>query len=155
MQVVGLGTGWKDLTIGQKFRTVGRSIFEADLVNFIGITGMNEGLFNNLEYVRDHSPLKGGQAVPGALVYSFAEGLLITSTIQGVGMAFLGATIDIKGPTFVGDTIHVEVEVTEIKPTSKDPSRALVRTFNQVKNQKGQTVLTYDPLRMVRAKPAT
>jgi acyl dehydratase len=151
MRVVGLGTYWNDLRIGEKYRTVGRTIFEADLVNFIGITGMQENLFNNLEYVRDHSPL--GRAVPGALVYSFAEGLLITSTIQGVGMAFLNATIDIKGPTLVGDTIHVEVEVQEIKPTSKDPKRALVRTFNEVKNQKGQTVLSYNPLRMVRGKP--
>ena len=152
MRVVGLGTGWSDLKVGEKYRTVGRTIFEADLVNFIGITGMQENLFNNLEYVRDHSPL--GRAVPGALVYSFAEGLLITSTIQGVGMAFLNATIDIKGPTLVGDTIHVEVEVQEIKPTSKDPKRALVRTYNEVKNQKGQVVLTYNPLRMVRSKPA-
>ena len=151
MRVVGLGTYWNDLRIGEKYRTVGRTIFEADLVNFIGITGMQENLFNNLEYVRDHSPL--GRAVPGALVYSFAEGLLITSTIQGVGMAFLNATIDIKGPTLVGDTIHVEVEVQEIKPTSKDPKRALVRTFNEVKNQKGETVLTYNPLRMVRGRP--
>ena len=151
MRVVGLGTYWNDLRIGEKYRTVGRTIFEADLVNFIAITGMQENLFNNLEYVRDHSPL--GRAVPGALVYSFAEGLLITSTIQGVGMAFLNATIDIKGPTLVGDTIHVEVEVQEIKPTSKDPKRALVRTFNEVKNQKGQTVITYNPLRMVRGRP--
>ena len=151
MRVVGLGTYWNDLKIGEKFRTVGRTIFEADLVNFVANTGLNEGLFNDLEYIRDHSPL--GRAVPGALVYSFAEGLLITSTIQGVGMAFLNATIDIKGPTLVNDTIHVEVEVLEIKPTSKDPRRALVRTFNQVKTQKGQVVLTYNPLRMVRGRP--
>lgn len=151
MRTVGLGIYWNDLKIGEKFRTVGRTIFEADLVNFIGVTGMNEGLFNDMEYIRDHSPL--GRAVPGALVYSFAEGLLITSTIQGVGMAFLNATIDIKGPTLVNDTIHVEVEVQEIKPTSRDPKRALVRTFNQVRNQKGETVLTYNPLRMVRGRP--
>jgi len=151
MRTVGLGTYWNDLEIGEKFRTVGRTIFEADLVNFISVTGMSEGLFNDMEYIRDHSPL--GRAVPGALVYSFAEGLLITSTIQGVGMAFLNATIDIKGPTLVNDTIHVVVEVREIKPTSRDPKRALVRTFNEVKNQKGETVLTYNPLRMVRGRP--
>ena len=151
MRIVGMGIYWNDLKIGDRFRTIGRTIFEADLAAFIGVTGMNEMLFNNVEYIRDHSPL--GRAVPGALVYSFAEGLLITSTIQGVGMAFLNCTIDIKGPTLVGDTIHVEVEVTEIKPTSKDPKRALVRTVNHVKNQKGDTVLTYNPLRMVRGRP--
>jgi acyl dehydratase len=59
---------------------------------------------------------------------------------------------DIKGPTYVGDTIHVEIELTEIKPTSKDPSRALVRTTNDVKNQKGETVLVYTPLRMLQGR---
>ena len=54
------------------------------------------------------------------------------------------------GPTYVGDTIHVEIEVTEIRPTSKDPLRALVRTTNDVKNQKGETVLIYTPLRMMQ-----
>ena len=57
---------------------------------------------------------------------------------------------DIKGPTYVGDTIHVEIEVSEIKPTSKDASRALVRTTNIVKNQKGEIVLIYTPLRMLQ-----
>ena len=48
--------------------------------------------------------------------------------------------------------IHVEIEVTEIKPTSKNPMRALVRTTNVVKNQKGETVLVYTPLRMMQGR---
>ena len=43
-----------------------------------------------------------------------------------------------------------KIELTEIKPTSKDPMRALVRTTNLVKNQKGETVLVYTPLRMMQ-----
>ncbi len=151
MRTLGEGMYYTDLKIGERFRTVGRTIFEADLVNFVAVTGLAEGLFNNIEYIENHSPL--GRAVPGALVYSFAEGLLVPVSIQGTGMAFLGMTLSIAGPTFVGDTIHVECEVTEVRPTSKDPTRGLVRTVNQVKNQKGQTVLTYDPLRMMRGRP--
>ena len=90
--------------------------------------------------------------MPGALVYSMAEGLVIPTTLQGSGLAFLSMGFDIKGPTYVGDTIHVEIEVTEIKPTSKDPARALVRTTNDVKNQKGGTVLVYTPLRMMQGR---
>ena len=58
---------------------------------------------------------------------------------------------DIKGPTYVGDTIHVECEVTEARLTSKG-DRGLVRTASKVVNQKGETVLTYNPLRMLRCK---
>ena len=69
-----------------------------------------------------------------------------------LGLAFLNATIDIKGPTSVGDTIYVESEVTEARLTSKG-DRSLVRFANKVINQRGETVLEYNPLRMLKRKP--
>ena len=45
METVGLGMCWEDLKVGYKFRTIGRTITEADLVNFINATGMAETLF--------------------------------------------------------------------------------------------------------------
>ena len=39
-----------------------------------------------------------------------------------------------------------------MRPTSKDPTRALVRTTNNVKNQKDETVLVYTPLRMMQGR---
>jgi acyl dehydratase len=91
-----------------------------------------------------------GRAVPGALVYAFAEGLLLP-TMQDTGLAFLNANLDVKGPTVVGDTIHVESEVLEARLTSKG-DRGLVRFANQVVNQRGETVLEYNPLRMLKRK---
>ena len=108
------------------------------MVNFVALSGMTEELFTNTEYIASHAAMLGGHPVPGALVYSFAEGLVLPLTLRGSGVAFLSMELDIKGPTYVGDTIHVEIEVSEIKPTSKDPERALVRTANTVKNQKGE-----------------
>ena len=98
----------------------------------------------------DSSRAITGRPVPGALVYSFAEGLLLP-TMQDTGLAFLNATIDVKGPTSVGDTIHVESEVTEARLTSKG-DRGLVRFANKVVNQRGETVLEYNPLRMLKRK---
>jgi acyl dehydratase len=71
--------------------------------------------------------------------------------MQDTGLAFLGATLEVKGPTVVGDTLHVEAEVTEARLTSKG-DRGLVRFANQVVNQRGETVLAYDPLRMLKLK---
>ena len=71
--------------------------------------------------------------------------------MQDTGLAFLNATIDIKGPTSVGDTIHVESEVAEARLTSKG-DRGLVRFANQVVNQRGETVLEYNPLRMLKRR---
>ena len=149
---LGVGWNWRDLAIGDRFVTYGRTLFEADLLNFVTLCGFSEELFTNKEYIKSHAPMRGGHPVPGALVYSMAEGLVIPTTLQGSGLAFLSMGFDIKGPTYVGDTIHVEIELTEIKPTSKDPSRALVRTTNTVNNQKGETVLVYTPLRMLQGR---
>jgi len=144
---IGRGFSYADLKVGMRFRTHRRTIAESDLAAFVNLTWLTEELFT----VEDDSQRAiKGRAVPGALVYSFAEGLLLPS-MQDTGLAFLGATLEVKGPTVVGDTIHVEVEVTEARVTSKG-DRGLVRFANKVVNQRGETVLAYDPLRMLKLK---
>ena len=143
MHLVGRGFCFEDLRVGFRFRTHRRTIREADLVAFVNVTWLTEELFA----VKDE---QRSALVPGALVYSFAEGLLLP-TMQDTGLAFLNATLDIKGPTVIGDTIHVECEVTEHRLTSKG-DRGLVRFANKVVNQRGEPVLEYNPLRLLKRK---
>lgn len=148
LKLLGMGPFWDDLSVGERFRTVGRTLTETDLVNFINLSWLTEELFTNTED-RENMVI-AGRVVPAALVYSCAEGLLLPM-IQGTGLAFLNATLNVKGPTFVGDTIHVEVRISEVRATSKG-KRGLVRTENEVINQKGETVLVYNPLRMMKGR---
>ena len=151
METVGIGIHWEDLPVGRQFKTVGRTITESDLVSFINTTGMLEVLFTNTEFLEHESAIKG-RVVPGALVFTLSEGLLTQSTMQGVGFAFLNMELDVKGPTFVGDTIHVECEVIECRESRNRPGLGLVRTRNQVFKQDGTLVQVYTPLRMVKGK---
>ena len=151
MELLGHGFYYQDWDIGYEFRTLTRSITETDITNFVGVSGMTEELFTSYEYLEKHTSFDG-RLVPGALVFAVAEGLVIPATIARTGIAFLGCEINISGPTFAGDTLHVEGTVTEIRPASKG-NRALVRTDNRVLNQKGETVLTYNPLRMMKGRP--
>src|SRR5215213_3819603 len=129
METVGLGFHFEDLPVGRRFRTVGRTITEPDIVNFINTIGMTEVLFTNTDWLKNVAGYKGRLA-PGSLVFCFAEGLLAQATMQGTGLAFLGMQLDVKGPTFAGDTIHVECEVIESRMSKTRPGRALVRTRN-------------------------
>jgi acyl dehydratase len=147
VHVIGRGYGYEDLKVGFRFRTHRRTIAESDLANFVNLTWLSEELFAVAD---DSQRAIKGRAVPGALVYSFAEGLLLPS-MQDTGLAFLNATLDVKAPTVIGDTIHVEVEVTESRLTSKG-DRGLVRFNNKVLNQCGETVLEYNPLRLLKRK---
>lgn len=149
IETVGLGFHWQDLPAGRKFKTVGRTIFEADIANFIACTGQQEVLFNNVEFLAKESAIKG-RVAPGALVFSFAEGLLVQSTMQGTGFAFLHMELDIKGPVLVGDTVHVECEVLESRPSKSRVGFGLVRTRNHIVNQRGEIVQIYTPLRLVK-----
>ena len=141
MKVVGRGFAFDDLKVGMQFRTHRRTITEADLAAFANLSWLTEEIFTVDEAQRR-------RLVPGALVYSFAEGLLLP-TMQDTGIAFLNATLDVKAPTVVGDTIHVECEVVEHRPASKG-ERGLVRFANKVVNQRGETVLEYNPLRLLK-----
>ena len=143
--VVGRGFTFEDLKPGFRFSTHRRTIAESDLAAFINLTWLTEELFAVAD---DSARAIKGRPVPGALVYSFAEGLLLP-TMQDTGLAFLNCTLDVKAPTVVGDTIHVECEVIEHRLASKG-DRGLVRFANKVVNQRGETVLEYDPLRLLK-----
>lgn len=147
LSVVGRGFCFEDLRLGFRFRTHRRTLLESDLAGFVNLTWLTEELFTVED---DAARAIKGRPVPGALVYAFAEGLLLP-TMQDTGLAFLNATIDVKGPTVVGDTIHVESEVTEHRLTSRG-DRGLVRFANKVINQRGEPVLEYNPLRLLKRK---
>lgn len=151
IETVGLGQYFEDMPLGRKFKTFGRTVTEADITNFVNATGMVEVLFTNVEFLREESDIKG-RVAPGALAYTFAEGLLVQSTMQHTGFAFLEMDLKIENPVLAGDTIHVECEVTEARRSKSRPGRGLVRTHNKVIKQDGVVALTYTPLRMIKCR---
>ena len=149
IEIIGLGLHFDEMPLGRKIRTVGRTITEADLVSFVNATGFTEVLFTNTEFLREDSDIKG-RLVPGALVFSMAEGLLMQAAMQHTGYAFLDMEMKVLGPTFVGNAIEVISEVIEARPSRSRPDRGLVRTLNQVVTEDGTVVMTYTPMRFVK-----
>lgn len=153
MEVVGIGFHFEDLSVGRQFKTIGRTVTEADIVNFVNCTGFVEVLFTNTEFLAHESDIKGRLA-PGSLVFMFAEGLLAQYAMQGTGFAFLHMELNVESPVLAGDTIHVEVEVVEARRSKNRGNRGLVRTRNVVRKQDGTVALTYTPLRMIKCREA-
>jgi acyl dehydratase len=148
--LLGHGYFYDQLAVGFRFRTMGRTLTETDLVTFINLIWFTEEVFVNTHDSAGRA--LDGRVVPGALVYAFAEGLL-TPSMQFTGLAFLNAEIDVQKPTVVGDTIHVRGEVIESRRASSG-NRGLVRSRNEVVNQRGEVVLVYTPLRLVKGSAA-
>ena len=139
---------YEDLPLGTTWKSAGRTVLESDLTAYIGLSWFHEDLFTN-QHDRVGMALKG-RPVPGALIFIMAEGLVLPS-IDGSGLAFLHADMDIKKGTSVGDTIYVGCEVVESRLTSKG-DRALVRTRNTVTNASGDPVMVYQPLRLMKLR---
>lgn len=146
------GVYFDEYKVGDRFQTLGRTITETDIVNFVTLVGMNEPLFLDVEYVARESVFKG-RVVPGALTFAYSEGLAIqTGLLHGTGMAYLGSEIKVLAPVLAGDTIRVEIEVVEKKEVSK-PDRGVVSYLHRVKNQRGEVVMEVRVQRMIRRRP--
>jgi len=142
---------FEDYEPGSRFRTRRRTLTEADLSSFVGVTGMFESLFID----RDAAEAAyGGRLVPGALTYAFSEGLVIQEgVLHDRGLAFLSATIRAERPVFVGDTLCVEVETTSKRHTRR-PDRGVVETTHRILNQRDEVVMLLQMVRMIRRRPS-
>ena len=148
LPVFGKGPTWEDLTPGMVGRTLRRTVTEADLVSFIGVTGMTEAIFIDADYPGKAIP---GRLVPAALTQCLIEGLLFQSVIQGVGLALLECHLKALAPVRVGDSVWATLDILKVKPTSKN-NRAVVTSEVTVYNQREEAVLSYTVKRMVAGK---
>jgi acyl dehydratase len=148
------GLYWDDHKIGATYQTLGRTVSETDIVNFVNAVGLIEPLFMDMEYVKKESVF-GSRAAPGTLTFALSEGLVIqTGLIHGVAMAWLGGEVKVVAPVLAGDTIRVEVEIADKRETKKT-DRGIVTYKHRVLNQRGETVMELKLQRMIRRKPAT
>lgn len=150
-----VGLFYEDLHVGDKVKTMSRTITEADIVNFIGVSGIFEELHMSTEYIKEHSVF-GKRVSPGPLTFVVAEGLVVLlGLFHHTGMALLEVDkLVLPAPVFCNDTIQVEVEVTEMRTTSK-PDRGIVKFHHIVRKQTGDVVMEMDKTRMIRRKPAS
>lgn len=145
---LGRGAYWQDLHVGQRFRTLRRTITETDLINFISTTGMLEAIFIDAEF---EGAAIDGRPVPAALTQCMIEGLLFQTMIQGTGLALLEMTLKALKPVRIGDTVWAIVTVTGIKPTSKN-NRAVIDSEIAVYNTRDEQVLSYTAKRMLAGR---
>ena len=143
------GLTYDEHEVGAVYRTLRRTVSEADIVTFVNLCGFVEPLFMDMEYVRRESVF-GRRAAPGALTFALSEGLIMqTGLLHGTGMAFLGADLKLTAPVLEGDTLCVEVEVVEKRETKK-ADRGIVSYRHRVRNQRDEVVLDGRVQRMIR-----
>jgi acyl dehydratase len=149
----GRGLYWEQFEIGDEWETSGRTLFETDIVNFMGVSGVYEELYTNVEYAESENLFKR-RFGPGPLTFILAEGLAIQlGLLDRTGMALLETNIKLTAPLFLGDTFYVHIVVTGKRQTSK-PDRGIVNFEHRVLKTSGEQVALITKTRMIRCRAA-
>jgi acyl dehydratase len=135
------GLYFEEFAIGQKIVTAGRTITEADIVSFATLTGDFNAIHVDAEYAAGQ--IFKQRIAHGLLGMSYALGLTVqTGMMEGTVVAFREiGTWKFSKPIFIGDTIHVEIEVQALKPMPR-VGGGLVTTQSQIVNQRGEVTQT-------------
>jgi acyl dehydratase len=143
---------FEDVAVGDREVTQGRTITEADVTNFAGVSGDFNHLHTDAE--RMSESMFGERIAHGMLVVSAATGLLWQSRTpeeREALVAFYGIDdLRFRQPTYVGDTIRVETEVLETREQEDGPGNGTVRTQVDVENQRDQTVVSCEMTTLLR-----
>lgn len=128
---------WEDVEVGGVAVSPARTMTQADIVNFAGLSGDFNVIHTDEEYCAQ-TPF-GKPIAHGLLGLSIASGLIARApgAPQHRIVAFLGMTWDFRNPIFIGDTIHVEQSTVEKRPT-KRPGLGIVISHAKVINQRGE-----------------
>lgn len=140
-----------EMAVGQTSVSRARTITEADIVQFAMFTGDWHSIHTDVEYAAAH-PRFGQRIAHGALVVSVALGLV--EFWPPAMVAFYGIDrLRFASPTFIGDTLHVETDVTAID--YRHDGDAVVTFKFVVRNQREQDVVVSDLRALVAATPNT
>jgi acyl dehydratase len=158
-----LGYVYDDLHVGMTFRSPGRTITDADVVAFAGLTGDYSELHTSDVYAKNGE--FGRRVAHGMLGLAYAHGLMWARTgeLRETAVAFLGiGDWRFVSPIFIGDTIFVNYRIAELRDSKSRPTQAIATFDVEVVNQEGTVVqrgrkallVSKVPLRAVEASKA-
>lgn len=142
------GFFFEDLTLGQT-AVVARTVTEADIVLFAGISGDTNPVHINEEFAAE--TMFSGRIAHGMLTASFIS-TVIGTRLPGPGCIYLSQSLRFKAPVRVGDTIWARATVTELFPDKRRASLATTVTVRDKVVLEGEALVMV-PMRAAAAKP--
>lgn len=142
---------FNELRIGEQLITARRTITEADVVNFAGISG--DYFYAHTDKIAAANSFFGERVAHGYFIVSAAAGLFVDAA-EGPVLANYGMdNLRFVEPVKIGDVIQVELTCKQktpkpVKHADEKPHGVVVWDV-KVKNQHQQLVATYDILTLV------
>ena len=145
------GMFFEEYQIGQTIVSAGRTITEADVVLFAGFSGDYNQMHVDAEYCKTSE--FGARVAHGLLVLSIASGLAtLTGVLEGTVLAFREViNWKFSKPVFINDTIHVKLEVIDLKPVKRLGGGVVILDVRVI-NQRDEVVMRGKWSVIVRSK---
>jgi len=145
------GRYFEEFALGDSAISAGRTVTEADIVNFAGLSGDFTQIHVNAEAAG--RGIFGQRIAHGILGMAIASGLLAQlGFMEGTVLAFRELTWKFSLPIFIGDTIHAEATVAELKPVPR-LGGGIVTFEVQVINQEGKAAQSGKWIVLMAHKP--
>jgi 3-hydroxybutyryl-CoA dehydratase len=138
---------YDELSLGDAQVTRGRTITEADVVTWCGFTGDWFLLHSDKEYAA--RSMFGQRIAPGLMLLAISGGLGVPPDSTAILANYGTDRLRYPRPTFIGDTVHLEIEVVGKK--ERDDRSGIVDLRWDVVNQNGETVAA-SQLRVLMAR---
>lgn len=150
------GLYFDELHVGQVFQhPIRRTVTEADNVFFSALTHNPAQLHLDEEYCRTETEF-GRRLVNSAFTLGLMVGISVGDTTLGTAVANLGwDEVRFPKPVFHGDTLRVETEVLELRPSKSRPDQGVVTYLHRAFNQHGDLVAHCRRAGLQRKKPAS
>ena len=128
---------YDDLHEGDFYFTGGVTVTETHVVGFAGLAGDLFDVHMDDEFAREQG--FPGRIAHGLLGLSLADGLKTRSSVRLLGIATLNWNWSFRSALFIGDRIHVRIEVKDKRRTKRE-DRGIVTFHMQIINQHGAVV---------------
>jgi 3-hydroxybutyryl-CoA dehydratase len=127
-----------DISAGERFTTARRTLTEADMMAFAGVTGDFNALHTDEIFAREETPF-GRRIVHGPLILGLSFGLHSVRDDWKI-LALMECRRRFLAPTFPGDTVHGRYTVEAVRESASKPQTGFVTLAVEIVNQRDEVV---------------
>lgn len=143
---------FEQIEVGQSWESARRTVTEADIVNFCGLSGDFNPLHTDDRFIREQTPFRE-RIAHGLLVLSITSGLRSDTDSWHV-LAYLEEQRRFVAPVYAGDTISAFWRVESTRRSRSQPDKGIVTLEVEVRNQDGEVVQAGSDVLLVGARDA-
>lgn len=143
---------FEDYEVGERFETIGYTITEAEIISY---ALKYDPQYLHLDVEAAKQSMYGGLIASGWMMGAIGFRLFVQENVFGTNSLGSPGLDEVRWlkPVRPGDTVTMHAEVLEVRPSRKDPGRGNIGMGWELKNQRGEVVMSYRSVQFVKRRP--